>query len=412
LSWAFAHTPVGTSSRTALIDEGRAVPCEAFGESALVSVMKKRMLYISVYDPHVPYTGAGTRGGEFVTNLADRFSIDLIYMEGAGHPGNPVLEDKFKWRVRGVDREIRILFSPRGYFVFSKEISREAEALLARREYHIVLTDYGLSALYGIRIKRRHHIPFVYCSHNVEFRQYLGKAKKDPRRYPFVPYVYYVEKKGVKKCDLLVPISEEDAEYYSRWVSRDKMWPVPQCFNEKVFNPHYEPPQNDTKIVLFYGNYNISTNRDAVYAARDRVVDKVVSRVPNVKFQFIGANPPSDISHPNMEFLGFVEHLEDYQKNCDVMISPILMGWGMPTKIIESLACGKPIVATEAAARAVPKKYKTLRIVDIDHFDDAIVAALQENKPVDDCDFELLQQEYTWAGALEKLADRIEKIIN
>ncbi len=373
--------------------------------------MKKRMLYISVYDPHVPYTGAGVRGGEFVTNLAKRFSIDLIYLEGSGHPGDPVLEDKFEWRVSGVDRKIKIPFSMRNYFLFSKKILLEAEALIGQKKYDVVLTDYGLSAIYGIKIKKKYDIPFVYCSHNVEFRQYLGKAKTDKRRYLFVPYVYKIEKKGVKNCDLLVPISGQDADYYSKWVSRDKMFPVPQCFNEEIFNPNYESPKNDPKIVLFFGNYNISTNRDAVYAARDKVVDQVVAKFPNVKFQFIGANPPSDINHPNMEFIGFVEHLEDYLKKCDVMISPILMGWGMPTKIIESLACGKPIVATEPAARAVPKKYRTLNVVDIDNFADAVVDALKKSKPVDPSDFEMLKKEYTWAGALKNLADRIEQTI-
>ncbi|MEE4311972.1 MAG: glycosyltransferase family 4 protein, partial [candidate division KSB1 bacterium] len=154
-----------------------------------------------------------------------------------------------------------------------------------------------------------------------------------------------------------------------------------------------------------------STNRDAVYAAREHVVDQVVAKYPNVKFQFIGANPPDDIKHPNMEFLGFVDHLEHYLKKCDVMISPILAGWGMPTKIIESLACGKPIVATETASRAVPKKYRSLHVVDIKEFSNTIVALLKKNKPVDDSDFDMLMEEFTWAGAIDNLGQEIERRI-
>ena len=373
--------------------------------------MKKKMLYISVYDPHVPYTGAGSRGGEFVTNLAKTFDVDLIYLEGSGHAGDLTLEDKFEWRVKGVGKKLKLPFSLRNYFIFSKQMLLEAESFISQKKYNVILCDYGLSAIYGLKLKKKYDIPFVYCSHNLEFRQYLGKAKKDKRRYVLVPWVYRAEKDGVQKCDLLVPISEEDADYYTRWTNRDKMHVVPQCFNEEIFNPFYEPPHNNPKIVLFFGNYNISTNRDAVYAARDKVVDQVVAKYPDVKFQFIGANPPTDIQHPNMEFLGFVDSIADYVKNCDVMISPILDGWGMPTKIIESLACGKPIVATETASRAVPKKYKTLKVVDINDFADAVVEALKENNPVDDCDFELLKQEFIWAGAINKLAERIEQIL-
>jgi glycosyltransferase involved in cell wall biosynthesis len=374
-------------------------------------MMKKKMLYISVYDPHVPYTGAGVRGGEFVTNLAKKFDLDLIYLEGSGHPGDHDLEDKFEWRVKGVEKKIKIPFTLKSYFIYSKQMLLEAENLISQRKYDVILTDYGLSAIYGLKLKKKYGIPFIYCSHNLEFKQYLGKAKTDKRRYALVPWVYNVEKQGVKKSDLLVPISESEADYYTRWRSRDDMHVVPQCFNEEIFHPFYDPPQNDPKIVLFFGNYNISTNRQAVYAARDKVVDKVVAKYPNVKFQFIGANPPQDINHSKMEFLGFVERLEDYLRNCDVMISPILAGWGMPTKIIESLGCGKQIVATETAARGVPKKYKTLHIVDINQFADKIVELLQQGNAVDPVDFELLKQEFTWAGALNKLADRIEQII-
>jgi len=373
--------------------------------------MKKRMLYLGVYDPHVPYTGAGVRGGEFVTNLAQKFDIDLVYLAGSGHPGDRELEGKFEWRVNGVKSKVKIPFSQKDYFIFSKNLYEKAKKLISQNKYDVVLTDYGISAQYGLKIEKEYSIPFVYCSHNVEFRQYLGKAKKDKRRYVLVPRVYYIERVGVKKCRLLVPISESDADFYTRWKDRSEMHVVPQCFNEDIFNPFYEAPQNEIKKVLFFGNYNISTNRDAVYAARDIVVDKVVEKYPKVMFQFIGANPPTDIKHPNMEFLGFVEHLEDYLKNCDVMISPILAGWGMPTKIIESLACGKPIVATETASRAVPKKYRTLHVVDIEKFADKIVTLLNDGKPVIPDDFNLLKQEFTWAGAISKLAERIEHII-
>ena len=52
-----------------------------------------------------------------------------------------------------------------------------------------------------------------------------------------------------------------------------------------------------------------------------------------------------------------------------------------------------------------------LKIADIDNFADAVVHELKQNKPVDDSDFELLKQEFTWAGAINKLVKRIEQII-
>jgi glycosyltransferase involved in cell wall biosynthesis len=36
-----------------------------------------------------------------------------------------------------------------------------------------------------------------------------------------------------------------------------------------------------------------------------------------------------------------------------VVISPMLQGWGFPTKIVEALACGKVTITTPAGARAL-----------------------------------------------------------
>ncbi len=370
--------------------------------------MKKSILYLSVYDPHVPLTGAGVRGAEFVNNLAERFDLDLVYLDGSGHPPNPELSKVFANKVKGVREKIVIPFSQKDYFIFSKGLYHSAQKLLEKNKYNAILCDYGLSSVYGILLSKKYKLPFIYCSHNLEFKQYLGKAKKDKRRYPFIPYVYWAEKNGVKKSKILVPISESDAEYYTRWTKKDKMVVIPQGFDEKIFNPFYEPVKNDPKIVLFCGNYNIQTNLEVVYVTVERIVDKVLARCPNTKFRFVGSNPPKDVQHPNVEFVGFVESLPPYIKAADVFISPIQQGWGMPTKIIEALACGKITIATPVAARSVPPIFERLKVVETDLFADEICKALTEGQMVSDVDYEKVKERYSWRSNIMKLVNRIE----
>lgn len=371
--------------------------------------MKKSLLYLSVYDPHVPLTGAGVRGAEFVNNLAERFVLDLVYIDGSGHPPNPELSGKFASKVKGVREKIVIPFSQKDYFIFSSGLYHSARKLLNENRYNAILCDYGLSSVYGIRLSKAFSIPFIYCSHNLEYKQYWGKAKKDKRRYPFIPYVWWAEKNGVKKSKILVPISESDADYYTRWTTRDKMVVIPQGFDETIFNPNYEPQQNEKKIVLFCGNYNIQTNRDVVDVTVERIVDKVIAKCSNTIFRFVGSNPPTDIHHPNVEFTGFVDELPPYLKQADVIISPIQQGWGMPTKIIEALACGKYTIATPVAARSVPREFKRLKVVETDQFPDAICHALQNEPMVSDVDLDGLKKRYSWRTNIMRLADRIER---
>lgn len=377
-------------------------------DSSAIAGPRRRMLYVSMYDPHVPYTGAGARGAQFVNDLARHYDIDLVYMTGSGHPGNPDLESRFRGRISGVKSLTAVPFSARGYFLYSKPMYRAAENLLEERGHEWIFCDYGLAARYGLKLSRKFGIPFIYSSHNVEFRQYLGKAKSDPRRWPLVPYVRFYERRAVQDCAVLVSVSGEDAAFYSRWISPDKIVIVPQGFDAEVYHPFYKPKRNKTRIVLFFGNYGISTNREAVRTVRDRIADAVVREWPDVIFRFIGANPPVELAHPRFEFKGFVDSIVDEIQGADVVIAPMTGGWGMPTKVIESLACGKPVVATETGARTVSREYSRLMVCPVDQFPETIIRLLRENRPVDAADYERLKKEYQWSVRLVELRKKID----
>ncbi len=60
------------------------------------------------------------------------------------------------------------------------------------------------------------------------------------------------------------------------------------------------------------------------------------------------------------------------------MISPILQGYGFPTKIVEALACGQPPLTTPVGGRALEKDYRILKLADIPAFAAEINNALAE----------------------------------
>jgi glycosyltransferase involved in cell wall biosynthesis len=130
--------------------------------------------------------------------------------------------------------------------------------------------------------------------------------------------------------------------------------------------------------------------------------------MPNVIFRFAGANPPTEYGHPNFEFTGFVDSVAEEIKKADAIISPMLGGWGMPTKIVESLACGKPVIATEIGARSVSRHFRRLTVCSLDRFADAVIRTLRENRPVDPGDFEALKNEYLWENRLSALLRKMD----
>lgn len=372
---------------------------------------RRRVLYLSVYDPRVPLTGAGTRGRQFVKHFSSRYELDLLFMEGSGQPPDPELTRLYADGFTGPRSIASVDYSPFRYFLFSPGLYGAAAERLEHGAYDFMICDYGLSAVYGVLLSRRFGIPFVYCSHNLEFRTYLEKAKKDPRRLPLAGYVYVAEKLAVKGSSVLVPITQGDAASYERWTDREKMVVVPQGFDPDVLNPYYERPNNDVQRVLFCGNYNIRMNRDVVRVMIDRVIPEVVRRRPDTIFRFVGANPPRHLRHPTVEYTGFIEDYPDELKRADVVTSPIMEGAGFPTKIVEALACGKPTISTPVGARAVERDYRTFEVCDLSEFADRICAALERDTPVVTDDFDKLVERYAWQANLDRLVETMDRLI-
>lgn len=372
---------------------------------------RRKVLYLAVYDPRVPICGAGTRGRQFVSHLAARYDLDLVFIDGSGQPPDPELTRVYGEAFIGPKSTTSIDYSPLRYFLFSPALYRAASERIERGRHDFVICDYGLSAIYGLLLSRRFGIPFVYCSHNVEYQSYLKKSRTDPRRLPLAAHVYWAERLAAQRSSVLVPITHEDAAFYERWTPREKMVVVPQGIDPEVFNPFYEAPHNDPKQVLFCGNYRIRMNVDVVHAMIEHVIPEVVRRRPHTVFRFVGASPPTDIRNPHVEFTGFVEDYPSELKQADVVVSPIMEGSGFPTKIVEALACGKPTIATPVGARAVERDYRTLTVCDLADFPDEICAALDRDTPVVTDDFAKVGQRYTWEANLDRLVSAMDRLI-
>jgi glycosyltransferase involved in cell wall biosynthesis len=337
--------------------------------------MKKKMLYLAVYDISVPGMGRTLRGTEMVNFFAQRYELHLVNfqekIEGEGLVGK-------RNTLRNVSSKTQVKFSKFGHFVFSASLLRAAERVMKSTKFDIILTDYGTAAIYGYLLSKKYGVPWIYCSHQIEYRRFFDFAKDDFRRYLFVPYLYVVERLGCI-ADLVVAISEDDARVFSKWIGSDRLLVTPQGFDEEVYHPYYHQPSADLQIVLFFGNYN--------YA------------------------PTNDIIHPNIEFTGFVDSLADYICRANVIIVPILQGGGMRTKIIESLACGKTVISTPIGAGGIPTNFSNLIIRDVKEFPDEICKTIEDGKMVDSSNYDILREQFAWQSILTKLDRKIDKII-
>jgi len=372
---------------------------------------ERRLLYVGVFDPHIPLSGTGQRARHLLRGISRRFAVDAVYIEGSGRPPIPEIAERFADELPLIRRKVTVPFGPFRYYYYHPGLYRAAAGLAEANTYDAIVCDYAVAAVYGLTLSRRFDLPFVYMSQNVEYRLHLMKAKSDPRRLALVPWMYAVEKMGVQRSRLLVAISDDEAEFYERWKPRDRMVVVPQGFDPWRFNPFYEQTERDGKVVLFCGNFGIQFNLEAVRAFLEVAAEEILARHPDTEFRFVGAYPPEDIRHPAVTFTGFVDDYAAELRSADLFITPVLAGMGSPTKVFEALACGKQVVATPKGARSVPTDYRSLHVTPLRNFSEVVNRLLDERPPPETADFERIMSEHSWSVLAERLGDAIEASI-
>ena len=124
--------------------------------------------------------------------------------------------------------------------------------------------------------------------------------------------------------------------------------------DSNVFTPGgKERPEN----ILITGRFIAA--KGLMYLAD--AIPRVLSKHPNAMFTFIGPgnfqpymNRLLELNVPsqNVKFVGYVKDREailDYYRRCTIFVAPTLYE-NLPTRVLEAMACAKPVVATDVSA--------------------------------------------------------------
>jgi len=336
---------------------------------------KKGILYLATFDPTVSATGTATRGKLFLRFFCEHYDTHLVHMKEKDEEG------KDKSIVEKLASETTIAYSNFDYFLFSTKFYQAAKMVLQHQPIDFIFADFEKSGWYAYLLSKQFQIPYIYNSHNVEFLRYMDFAKRNALRYPFVPFMYFVERQACKNALFTVAISEQDAKTFRGWVPEKKVLSMPCAFDEKDFHPFYDEITTPDPIVLMVGNYRNPGNREGAYLVREKIFPDVLKKYPNTIFRCVGKGFPEDIRHPNIQPLGFVQDLMTEYRSATVVIVPITIGGGIKIKAIEGLACGKCVISTPKGVEGIDtSELENLTVLPIEKFSKCIVNII--SKPV------------------------------
>lgn len=272
-----------------------------------------------------------------------------------------------------------------------------------------------ITKLLGIKL-------FVY-SHNIEFerfrsigRWWWGLVKIIERMiYRGANGIFFISEDDLKTS---IPIFKLNPKYclsvpFGTFYA--SMPFVKEHTKAKIISRHHLQP--DGLILLFFGSLSYQPNTEALVYILKEINPLLLKRNDfNYKILICGSGLPEKFDNldeyktQHIEFVGFVENIEEYIQAADITLNPVISGGGVKTKMIEAIAIGTSVIATESGAKGVNKavcgeKLMVVPDYDFEAFANAIIKLKNNlNHPTPLSFYET----YYWENAIKPVVELIK----
>jgi glycosyltransferase involved in cell wall biosynthesis len=180
----------------------------------------------------------------------------------------------------------------------------------------------------------------------------------------YLPALIY-ENWILNRVDAIITISLRDTHYVAKHTSR-RVFHIPPKPDPHIFTPNGDRYDfgSDSFNVLFYGSLDRYQNRVALTFIKNKLIPALGTQrfgTP-VRVHVFGSGkvPDGMLSGADVNFIGAVSDPGLYIRGADAIIVPIRNASGMKLRTIESLACGKHVVATSEAVEGLPDELKAM----------------------------------------------------
>jgi len=214
------------------------------------------------------------------------------------------------------------------------------------------------------------------------------------------------EKEIVNKYDFSIVVSRTDREY----LNSKKVVDIPVGIDTNVFFRQSELPHNRT--IIFSGNMGYHPNQTAIRWFIENCFHLIKQRVPDTRLLIVGANPGRKVRgyHNSKDIFvkGFVPSMINELDKAQIAICPTDSGYGMHIKILESMSCGLPVVATSTALGTIEATNRRDVIIadGPNAFSEACIELLKNHtyaSEVGKSARKLVTEHYDWKIHVEKL---------
>lgn len=154
------------------------------------------------------------------------------------------------------------------------------------------------------------------------------------------------------QADLVVTVTDADARTLQDAGLATPTFTVPNIHTSEEQVPGWEGRDG----LVFVGNFNHTPNIDAVLWLVREILPRVKARLPGVRLEIVGNNPPATVralASEHVQVSGWVPDTKPHLDAARISVAPLRVGAGMKGKVGEALAHGLPVVTTPIGAEGM-----------------------------------------------------------
>jgi glycosyltransferase involved in cell wall biosynthesis len=261
----------------------------------------------------------------------------------------------------------------------------------------------------------------VLRQHNIEYK--IWERMAEGASFPKNIYLNILtarlkkyEQQLLPQFDAIVPITEVDALQLKAFNCSEYEVSSTGVDVEKFDKVEIKQKEN---TIGFLGSLDWMPNQEGVKWFLENVWFFIRQKAPQIHLNIAGKNAPDWLLALNntdeqVHIIGLVDSAEEFLKEQEVIIVPLLSGSGMRIKIIEAMAAKKAIVSTTVGAEGIAITDECVLQDDAEQFADAIISLINnkdEKKLLEERAYQLALSGYSNQSKVKELIQYYKKLI-
>ncbi len=246
---------------------------------------------------------------------------------------------------------------------YSKAMEKTIGEMVEKGNYDVVIAEFSEMGQY---VHRNPYLPAVHkiisCHRCVaaSYEKYSMLGEVRWRLYlKSLPQLRGLEKyefKMYRSADRILVLTPQD-RFTMQYYAPDLSISIASSGVDIAYLQEH-PPVPKEPIILMTGYLGDPANEDSVEWFHRHIWPKLNKQHPEIKFYIVGADPSPRIQRMvakerRIVITGKVKDLRPYRNRAQVMVSPVRLGSGLRTKVLEAMASGLPVVSTSLGVAGI-----------------------------------------------------------